>query len=100
MYDYLGFFELFLWIMFVVLEHGLAKVYADDKSTTIVCEIFKLAGFTMKPAAEYMAIVACFILRLFFGSVVVPAIIAVLAVQLALSTLVLKYFITVDSAYN
>ena len=85
MYDYLGFFELFLWIMFVVLEHGLAKVYNDDKSTTIVCEIFKLAGFTMKPAAEYIAIAACFIL---------------LAVQLALSTLVLKYFITVDSAYN
>ena len=54
----------------------------------------------MKPAAEYIAIAACFILRLFFGSVVVPAIIAVLAVQLALSTLVLKYFITVDSAYN
>ena len=97
MSNYLGFFELFLWIMFVVLEHGLAKVY---KSTTIVCEIFKLAGFTMKPAAEYIAIAACFILRLFFGSVVVPAIIAVLAVQLALSTLVLKYFITVDSAYN
>ena len=99
MSNYLGFFELFLWIMFVVLEHGLAKVYNDDKSTTIVCEIFKLAGFTMKPAAEYIAIAACFILRLFFGSVV-PAIIAVLAVQLALSTLVLKYFITVDSAYN
>ena len=76
MSNYLGFFELFLWIMFVVLEHGLAKVYNDDKSTTIVCEIFKLAGFTMKPAAEYIAIAACFILRLFFGSVVVPAIIA------------------------
>ena len=28
MYNYLGFFELFLWIMFVVLEHGLAKVYS------------------------------------------------------------------------
>lgn len=100
MYDYLGFFELFLWIMFVILEHGLAKVYNDDKSTTIVCEIFRLAGFTMKPAAEYMAIAACFILRLFFGSVVVPAIIAVLAVQLTLSTLVLKHFIMDESANN
>lgn len=97
MYDYLGFLELFLWIMFLVFERSLAKVYTDDKSTTIVCEIFKLAGFNMKPAAEYMAIATCFILRLFFGSVVVPAIIVVLAVQLALSTFVLKYFITNDS---
>lgn len=100
MYNPITFTEIVIWVIFVIIEHSLAAASPVDNRTTIVCEVFKLAGFEMRPAAEVVGLAACFVVRLFFGSSALLAAIAILAAQLSFATLTLKHFINTDINYN
>jgi len=100
MYNPITLTEIAIWIVFAIIERSLAAASPADNRTTIVCEVFKLAGFEMRPAAEVVGLTACFVLRLFFGSSALLAAIAILTVQLSFSTLLLKHFINTDINYN
>ena len=51
MYNPITLTEIAIWIVFAIIERSLAAASPADNRTTIVCEVFKLAGFEMRPAA-------------------------------------------------
>jgi len=96
MYNPITLTEIAIWIGFALIEHAVYRASASNDRMTIVTEIFKLAGFEMTATAEVAGGIACLVLRLFFGSNALLAAIVILTVQLAVSTRILKYFISLD----
>lgn len=92
MYDTIGLFEVAVWFLLIVTEIGCARSARGEGATTVLCELFKLAGFSMRPGAEFIGLGACFVLRCMFGSVILLPVVGIIVAQLTLSTMALKYF--------
>lgn len=96
MYNPITFMELVFWFFFAATEFTMYANSTPKCRITILTELFTLAGFEMTAAAEAVGFIACFILRLFFGSSILVAVIVILTVQLTVSTMILKHFIALD----